>query len=105
MARNSARRHQERIETDITNRFIWICREPYFGGSGNSSTLPLMNGFRSLIKAGARFYFSEDQKVTPSRDNVDFAERASPTPRQNAKSLCDQESGSTAFGRDTHPKS
>lgn len=104
MARNFARRHQDCVETDIADDFARIGCKPHLGGGGNSPALPLANGFRSLIKTRAGFYFSEDQKLTSARDDIYFAEWASPTPRENAKSLCHQESSGTAFGGDADPK-
>jgi hypothetical protein len=47
-------------------------------------------------RLGARFHLSEYQELTPARDNIDFAEGTPPAPRQNAESLCDQESGGAA---------
>jgi len=98
MARNLARRHQDCIETDITNHVVRICREPYFGSGSNPPALPLADRFCGLIETGAGFHFGEDQKVAAAGDDIDFAKRASPPPSENAESLCDQESGGAAFG-------
>jgi len=98
MARNLARRHQDRIETDITDHVVRICSQPYLGGGGDSPALPLADRLCGLIETGARLHFGEDQEVTPARDDIDFAQRASPASRENAEPLCDQESGGAAFG-------
>jgi hypothetical protein len=47
----------------------------------------------SQISAAAAmrcFYFDENQGVTPGGDDIDFAERAFPAPRQNAIAMHDQ---------------
>ena len=98
MPRNFTRRYQDRVETDIADKFIRIRCKPYFSSGRNPSALALVDRFRSLIKAGTCFHLCKHQKPTPARDDVDFAERASPAPRQNAESLRDQESGGPAFG-------
>ena len=83
---------------------VRICRQPNFGGGGDPPALPLIHGFCGFINCGARFHLSKYQQLTPTRDNIDFAERASPSPRQNAESLGDQEGRGTAFGRNSHAK-
>jgi hypothetical protein len=51
--------------------------------------LPLIDGFRRLVEAGTRFDLGKHKKLTATRNNIDFAERAPPAPRQNSKSLRD----------------
>jgi hypothetical protein len=75
----------------------------HFRGGSNSPALMLVDQLRRFIKAGASLHFSKDQKLTSTRDHIDFAQRASPAPRENAESLWDQKSGGAAFGRDTDP--
>jgi hypothetical protein len=77
--------------------------EPHFRGGGNSPALMLIDRLRRFIKAGAGLHFSKDQKLTSACDDIDFAQRASPAPRENAESPWDQKSGGAAFGRDTDP--
>ncbi len=104
MPRNFPRRHQYRIETDVEDSFIGICGQPGFGSGRNPPPLTFVDRFRGFIKAGARFYFRENQKRAAARNDVDFAARASPSPRENAESLRDQESGGAAFGGNADPK-
>jgi len=104
MPRDFARCHQDRVETDIPDHFIGIGCEPHFGRRRDPPPLTFIDRFRSLIKTGARFHFREHQKLTPARDDVDFAERAAPAPCQNPESLRDQENGSTALGGDSNAK-
>ena len=42
--------------------------------------------------------------MPPARDDVDFAERRFPTPRQNAEALGDQKRGGAALGRNAELK-
>jgi len=98
MPRNFTRRYQDSVETDIADKIVRICCEPYFGSGRNPPALALVDRFRSLIKAGTCFHLRKHQKLTSACDDVDFAERASPAPRQNAESLRDQESCGPAFG-------
>ena len=48
--------------------------------------------------ARARLHFDEDQQMAAGGDDVDFAERAFPAPRQNAIAFADQPGGGAAFG-------
>jgi hypothetical protein len=41
--RNFARRHQDRVETDIANLIVRICCERYMRGGGNPPALPLID--------------------------------------------------------------
>jgi hypothetical protein len=75
-----------------------------FCGCGNPPALPLIDRFSGFIKAGARFNLCEDKEPTPASDDIDFTQRTSPPSRQNAKALCDQESGRTALGRNSDAK-
>ena len=104
MARNFARRHQNRIESNIANRVVWICCEPNFSGGRDAPALPAVDRFGSFIETGTRLHLGEHEELTPARNNIDFAEWASPSSRQNTESLRDQEGGSAAFGRNTDPK-
>src|SRR5262249_8841633 len=78
--------------------------KPNFCGRGNPSALPFIDRFSRFIKACARLYLGEDEQSTPASDDINFTQRTSPALRQNAKALCDQESGRTAFGRNSHSK-
>ena len=104
MARNFAGRHQDRVEPDIANRLVGICRQPNFGSGRNAPTLPIADRFRGLIKARTRLHLGKHKEVAPARDDINFTKRAPPASRQNAESLRDQENGSAAFGGDADPK-
>lgn len=97
MAWNFSRRDQDRVKSKITDRFVRICCEPYFCGSGDPPALSLIDGFRGLVKRGTRFHLGENHKLTPARDDVDLTKWASPAPRQDAKSLRNQKYGGPAF--------
>ena len=98
---NFAGRDQDCVETAITDRLIGICSEPDFGCCGNSAALPLMDRLGGILEADTRFYFHEDQKMAPARDDVDLAEGASPATRQNSEPLGDQKGGGAAFSRNS----
>ena len=104
MARDFPGRHQDCIKADVANVLVRICCQPNFGGGGDSPALPLIHGFCGFINCGARFHLSKYQQLTSTRNNINLPERASPSPRQNAESLGDQEGRGTAFGRNSHAK-
>jgi hypothetical protein len=81
-----------RVEADIANVIVRIA------ASHTSTVGAIRRRCRSLTDSAAssRFHLSEYQELTPARDNIDFAEGTPPAPRQNAESLCDQESGGAA---------
>ena len=87
MTGNFAWRHQNCIESAISDRFIRICRQPNLRRSRNPTALPLVDRFGGLLEARARLYLYEDQQLTPARHDIDFTDRAAPAPRQNSKAL------------------
>lgn len=95
---NFAWRHQNCIESAISDRFIRICRQPNLRRSRNPTALPLVDRFGGLLEARARLYLYEDQQLTPARDDIDFTDRAAPAPRQNSKALGNQEGRGATLG-------
>src|SRR5258708_38965472 len=98
VVRNFAGRHQNRIKPNIAECLVGVGSEPNLRCGCNAPALPLVDGFGRLIECGARFYFGEDQKLAPARDDVDFTEWTSPASRQNAESLPDQQCSTPPLG-------
>jgi len=67
--------------------------------------LSLIDRLGSILKSRARVYFHDDQKMAPARDDADFANRAAPATREDAKSLSNQKGGSPAFRRNAEVES
>jgi hypothetical protein len=78
-----ARRHHDHVEADIAFAVIRVMREPEFGRADNALLTPLGHRFHGLFGRGARFDFDKDQGVAAAGDDIDFAERGFPAPRQN----------------------
>src|SRR5512143_2882751 len=91
----------KRISRD---RFVRICRKPYFCCRSNPPTLPFIDRFGGFVESPPLFHFGEYKQLAPPRNDVDLAERTAPTPCQNAKSLCDEKGGRPAFSRDAETK-
>ena len=81
MARQLAGRDQDRIETDIADRRLWVTGKPGFRRRGDAPLLPFGDRLRRFVEARARFHLDENQRMTAGGDDVDLAERAFPAPR------------------------
>jgi hypothetical protein len=81
--RDFARRHHDHVETDVALAVIRTMREPELGGGSDALLAALGHGFHGLFERGAGFDLDKDQGVTAAGDDIDFAERGFPAPRQN----------------------
>lgn len=112
MARDLARRDQDRVEADVLDALVRIGGKPRFGGCGDALAL------RGVTEA--RFHFDEDEQRAPAGDNINFAtglfqRRATmrkPLPTSNAAAPLSAErpvrnaacrSGSASFGFGRRP--
>ena len=82
--------HNDDIEPDIAFAILRARGKPAFGGADNAPPLLFGHGFDGLIIGRACLHLDEYQRVTPLRDNVDFACRTAIAPRQNAIAFRDQ---------------
>src|SRR5262249_5712110 len=98
MAWNPARRHQDGVETDIADVVISISRQPCFGGGDDAQALAVGDRPSGIVQSFARLHLHEDQQAPASRDDIDFADRAPPAPRHDAKAFGDQKRSRPAFG-------
>src|SRR5215467_13605974 len=98
MPRNASRRHQHGIETDIADAIISVSRQPRFGGGGDAQALAIGNRPRGIVQSLAGLDLDEHQEASAAGDDVDFADRALPTPRQDAKAFGDEKRRRPALG-------
>src|SRR5215510_3336377 len=98
MPRNAARRHQHGIETDIADAIIGVSRQPRLGGGGDAQALAIGDRPRGVVQCFAGLDLDEHQQASAAGDDVDFADRALPTPRQDAKAFGDEKRRRPALG-------
>src|SRR5207253_4433051 len=84
MPRKTPRGDQDGIKTDIADAVISISCEPSLGSGGNAQTLAIGDRPGGVVQSVTRLDLDEYQQGSASRDDVDFADRAAPTPRQDA---------------------
>jgi hypothetical protein len=77
---------------------------PRFRRRRNARALPFTDSFGRGIERCARLHLDEYNKLVPTRDDVDFAARAFPAPRQNAIALGDEIGDGAAFRRNADAK-
>src|SRR5919197_4975565 len=104
MARNTPRRHQHRIETDIADTRVGESRQPSLSGCDDAQALAISDRPSGVVQLFACLDLDEQQQASAARDNVDFADRALPPPRQDAEAFGDEERRRPAFGRNTGAK-
>lgn len=99
MPRQFSGRDQNTIETHIANGRHRIGGEPNFRRRRDALLLPVGDGFGRIVQCRARFHLDENQRVAAGGDDVDFAKRAFPAPRQNTVAMRDQPGRCAAFRR------
>ena len=104
MARHHARREDDNIETDFAIGAIGVSRPPQFGGADDTALAAVGHRLHRLLDAIARLDLDEDQDAAPAGNDVDFAERRFPTPREDAVGLGDQKQRRAAFRRKAERK-
>src|SRR5215471_2944547 len=90
MTRNTAGRHQHGIETDIADAIIGVLREPRLGGGGDAQALAIGDRPCGVVQPVAGLDLDEHQQAAAAGDDVDFADRAPPAARQDAKAFGDE---------------
>src|SRR5215470_6559505 len=98
MTRNPARCDQDGIEAHVADAVIGISRKPSRGSGDNAQTLAVGDRPGRIVQSIARLHLDEYQQASASRDDIDFSDRALPTPRQDAKALGDEKCRRSAFG-------
>src|SRR6516164_9375123 len=98
MMRNTARRHQHGIEADIADAIIGVSRQPRLGGGGDAQALAISDRPCGVVQSLAGLDLDEHQQASAAGDDVDFADRALPTPRQDAKAFGDEKRRRPALG-------
>src|SRR5262249_31111716 len=81
-----------------------IRREPRFGGGDDALPLPRQDGLRGVVQGRPRLHFDEHQQPAPPCHDVELADRALPSPRQNAVALGDEIGSGATFRRETQPE-
>src|SRR5436309_11241560 len=104
MPRKPPRCDQDGIKTDIADAVIIISREPSLGSGGNAQTLTIGDRPCGVVQLITRLDLDEYQQGSASRYDIDFTDRAAPTPRQDAKAFGDEKRRRSAFGGNTRPK-
>src|SRR6266700_5923059 len=87
MTRNTARRHQHGIEADIADAIIGVSRQPRLGGGGDAQALAIGDRPCGVVQLVSGLDLDAHQQASAAGDDVDFADRAPPTPRQDAEAL------------------
>ena len=105
VARQLARRDQHRVEADVANR-----RRPDARRARLRPPRRCARCWRGITDSAASssvaraFTSTKTSSCRRARDDVDFADRAFPAPRQDAEALGDQQSGGAALRRNAELK-
>ena len=101
MVRDFARRHQDRVEADIANVIVRIAAShTSTAGAIRRRRCRSLTNFRSLIKVWRALSPQRIPGADAGARRYRFRRGIPPAPRQNAESLCDQESGGAALDAD-----
>src|SRR5215471_21744253 len=98
MTRNTAGRHQHGIEANIADAVIGVLREPDLGGGGDAQPLAIRDRPCGVVQSVAGLDLDEHQQAAAAGDDVDFADRAPPATRQDAKAFGDEKRRRPALG-------
>ena len=98
MARKPPRCDQDGIKTDIADAVISISREPSLCSGDDTQTLAIGDRPGGVVQLVTRLDLDEYQQRPASCDDIDLADRAAPTPRQDAKAFGDEKRRRPALG-------
>ena len=104
MPRQFAGRDQDRIEAHVADRRHGAIGQPDFRRRRDALFLPFGDRPGRVVQFRAGLYFDENQRVAAGGDDIDFAERAFPTPRQDPVAMRDQPGGGAALGGNAEVK-
>ena len=95
---NPARRHQDGVEANIADTAVGIAGQPCFGGGGDAQALAVGDRPGRIVESFARLDLDKDQQGSAAGDDIDFPDRALPTPSENAEAFSDEKRCRAAFG-------
>src|ERR1700757_4974014 len=100
MARQTPRRNQDCVKTQLEFGIFGMRREPGLRGIDDAPLLPRRHGERGIVERRARLDLDKGQQIAPPDDQIDLAMGRTETLGEDAVTLGEQKGRGAAFGGD-----